>query len=830
MQKISHERIGEYLKTSLDVLEENGNSHPSRLIVKEMEKRLAFDEYEKSLTKTGGVRWEIKFKFWTIGLVKGGYIKKEKKQWYLTKKGESILDREPLELISIISDAYKKWEKSRGDEADEETELTIEEMLGKIDPVDIIPSSMRIDPQSITFSDLVKGVDKSLIQIPPFQRDFVWSAKAITYLLDSIYKGYPIGSFIFWKTNKRLPHHREVGGVKLNDIPRGSLVDYIIDGQQRITSLYAAVKGADIEDDKYRFYFDLTTGAFDYEKIKENGKNKIDSDYTLVPLEQLFVDANEYFKFVKKFPDKISLVLNDLYEKFKTYSFSIIYVQNADEEAGDNNKKDIEKIIRIFSRINDTGRKLSIVAKMIAKCWEKDFDLRKKLNKLIPDKGEFSMIREETVLQIASVILNDKKCKSKNILEDTNINDLEKEWQEIEKALLLALTFVKDKIRIKNLKYLPFDSILVPLSYFYQKVINPSTRQVEQLFNWFWLANLSNRYSATVEGKIEEDCKLFDEIIKDNKVDLDYLVDWPGMTKKLKNQNYSMRNAFCKTVMSLYSYLQPKNIKDNSDIDLVKNFTNYSVNNFHHIFPRNYLKKVKHPSRSYEDSIVNIMFAPRLLNIEMSDRAPREYLEEFQIENEDFNKSLKTHLIKGIDECGLRENDFNKFLDVRAVTITEKFRELAGLKTKTEILLEEEPNTPVDLVEYNLRALINEALTDEYGENYWDENIIPSDIKAVVFKKINQEIKKYPLKKKALEKSENKLLFLDLMDYCKIMLSNWTLFCDIFNSKTDLERYLVDLKNYRNPLKHGRGIDIVTQKHGEASILWFERMLNNSDE
>ncbi len=829
MRNVSHERIGEYLKISLNILKENNNSYPSRLLIKEMEKRLVLDEYEKSLTKTGGIRWIVKFRFFTVGLVKGGYIKKEKKQWFLTKKGEDIVDKEPLELIAITDEAYEQWEKEKGDEIDNETELTIEEILGNINPVDIIPASMRINPSSICFSDLIKGVDKSTIQIPPFQRDFVWSAKEITFLLDSIYNGYPIGSFIFWKSNKQLPHHREIGGIKLNEIPRGFLIDYIIDGQQRITSLYAAVKGADIEGNKYRFYFDLTTGKFDYERLKENGGNKVESDYTLIPLEKLFVDANEYFGYVKKFPDKIGLVLNNLYEKFKNYSFSVIYVQNEEEDLGENNKKDIEKIIKIFSRINDTGKKLTVVAKMIAKCWEKDFDLRKKLSDLIPNEGPLSMIREETILQIASVILNDKKCKSRNIIDDTNIEELEIRWEEIEKSFLMALTFIKDKIRIKNYKFLPFDSVLVPLAYFYNKVKNPSNKQIEQLFHWFWLACLSNRYGATVEGKIEEDCKLFDEMVNGNEIEVDYLVDWQGLVKKLKNQKYNLRNAFCKTVLSLYSYQAPKNLKDNSDVELLESLTSYSRSNFHHVFPRNFLKKIKYPNLDFENSVVNIIFAPAILNIEISDRAPSDYIEDFRDNNNELENTLKSHLITDIKECGLEDDNFDIFIEKRADIIAGKFREVAGLKTKIEVSLEEEPNAPIDMIELNLRLIINQRLEKEYGENYWNQNVVPSDIKQSVSQKIIYEINKYPFKKKELEKSENKLLFLEIMDYNKIILSNWSLFDDLFNSKTELERYFVDLKNYRNPVKHGRKIDIVVQKNGEASVLWFKRMLIDYD-
>lgn len=88
MRSIDFDRIGEYLKTAVDIIAEHNGEYPTRLLVSEMEKRLKPQDYELSKSKSGGVRWVTKFRFWTIGLVKGGYIKKHQKVWYLTDKGE----------------------------------------------------------------------------------------------------------------------------------------------------------------------------------------------------------------------------------------------------------------------------------------------------------------------------------------------------------------------------------------------------------------------------------------------------------------------------------------------------------------------------------------------------------------------------------------------------------------------------------------------------------------------------------------------------------------------------------------------------------------------
>ena len=97
------------------------------------------------------------------------------------------------------------------------------------------------------YSDLILEIQKGIIKIPKFQRDFVWSIEKTANLLDSILKGYPIGTFILWQTDERINDIKNVGNLEIPPTPDGTKVQYVLDGQQRITSLYAAYLGAKIQ-------------------------------------------------------------------------------------------------------------------------------------------------------------------------------------------------------------------------------------------------------------------------------------------------------------------------------------------------------------------------------------------------------------------------------------------------------------------------------------------------------------------------------------------------------------------------------------------------------
>ncbi|WP_300704040.1 DUF262 domain-containing protein, partial [uncultured Campylobacter sp.] len=89
-------------------------------------------------------------------------------------------------------------------------------------------------PISRRYDDIIRNIENGIYQIPKFQRK---SAK----LIESLLKGYPIGSFILWKTKERLKSLKKLGGEILKEIEEGDFVYYILDGQQRITSLYLAI-------------------------------------------------------------------------------------------------------------------------------------------------------------------------------------------------------------------------------------------------------------------------------------------------------------------------------------------------------------------------------------------------------------------------------------------------------------------------------------------------------------------------------------------------------------------------------------------------------------
>ena len=176
-------------------------------------------------------------------------------------------------------------------------------------------------PDSKKYSDLISDIEKGIIKIPKFQREFVWSIDKTAKLLDSILKGYPIGTFIFWQTYERINDIKNVGNLKIPDTPEGTKVQYVLDGQQRITSLFAAYLGAQIQKTGEKFISLYDVLNFNYSKAKELSN---------------------------KFSDDELETIDGYSTAFKTYEFSTVVLR----------KEDIDSAIEVFTRIN-TNRQTS---------------------------------------------------------------------------------------------------------------------------------------------------------------------------------------------------------------------------------------------------------------------------------------------------------------------------------------------------------------------------------------------------------------------------------------------------------------------------------------
>ncbi|KAM3097486.1 DUF262 domain-containing protein [Phormidesmis sp. 146-35] len=534
---------------------------------------------------------------------------------------------------------------------------------------------MRLpEPQTRTFFSLVSDIEKGQIKIPQFQRDFVWTMQKSAGFIDSIIKGYPVGTFIFWRTRERLRSVKDIGKQVLPNPEQGELVDYVLDGQQRLTSLFASLRGVMLkredgrEDDFSKIFVDLDVEESEQIVITDlEGKD----ESSLISILALLKGD---FQVLASYPQRYHEKLGTYKNRIESYQYSIILVRDAP----------IDIATEIFTRINVGGKPLSLFEIMAAKTfdYERNFDLSEKFQELIENLKPFNYetISDATVLQIVSIILS-KECKRQVILQ-LNKNDFINIWGQAVDSIERTVEYFKNSYRIPVSQLLPYNALIIPFSYFFfHHNDKPTGNKQKYLEDFFWRCSLSGRYSSSVESKLAQDIKRIDQILLDELPNYDWSID--TSEEFIKNNGwFSAARSYIKAILCVYSYHQPKSFNDNA----IVNISNYwlkqaNSKNYHHFFPKAHLRAKDYGS-FYINHILNITIVDDFLNKrEIGAKAPSKYMAKFR-ENSNLSSTMATHLIEDLNTFGIWDDDYDKFFDERAKVVS---RELSKRVIKQEV-------------------------------------------------------------------------------------------------------------------------------------------------
>tara|TARA_R110001606_G_scaffold316982_3_gene463765 strand:- start:92 stop:2206 length:2115 start_codon:yes stop_codon:yes gene_type:complete len=536
-------------------------------------------------------------------------------------------------------------------------------------------------PDSKKYTDLISEIQKGQIKIPKFQRDFVWSIDKTAKLLDSILKGYPIGTFILWETNERLNDIKNIGNLQLPPIPDDIKVQYVLDGQQRITSLYAAFLGASIQKEGEKKITDYGSIFVDLEGDIDNNDEQIivseKPESKNISLKNLL--NSKYSDLREKYSNDDIDKIQEYKETFTSYDFSTVVLR----------KEDIDSAIEVFTRINTGGQTLTLFEIMSAKTYDEEqkFDMQDRFQKLLKELevSKYDTISSTVILNVLSLILSkNKECKRKVVLQldKQRIIDI---WDDVISALKESIDYFRSVYRIPVSTLLPYDALLVPFSYFfYFQKEKPKGEQIKYLQEFFWRISLSYRYSSSTESKLAQDIKRIDQILKGERPNYDELKVFLSSPRDLIDTNFSAGNSYCKAVLCLLAYSEPKDFLDNGKVILDNSWLKMANSkNYHHFFPKSYLRK---QGIGNENSIVNITLVGADLNKrKIKAKAPSIYIQDFLDENDGLNKSIKSHLIDNIDDFGIHSDDYNVFLEKRATSIFNALKDRIELKSTEKV-------------------------------------------------------------------------------------------------------------------------------------------------
>lgn len=517
------------------------------------------------------------------------------------------------------------------------------------------------------YTTLLNEIETGQIKIPQFQRQFVWDIASSAKLIDSILKGYPIGTFIYWRTNERLRSVKNIGNINLPEPKDGEFVNYVLDGQQRITSLFAALKGEVITRDNGK------KEDFSHIYIDLNAKD----DEPVVTADISQKDSTEVIKLTTLMFEKGKVIYNtydekhhDLIDNYKAYI-------NSCQFRGINLKDaEIDEATEVFTRLNVGGKDLSLFEIMVAKTYDptRDFDLYEKFQELkqVLQPSKYDTISSATVLQLLAILV-ERECKRKTILRMDKTAFIDA-WDDTVSCLKSAIDFFRS-YGIPVSRLLPYNALLVPFGYFFHHhKSNPTGIVKERLEDFFWRASLGLRYSSAVEGKFVQDIDKIDKIIAGELPKYEWGID-TSEQGIINNGFFSTSKSYVKAILCLYAMQKPKSFDNNLDVNIDNSWLKIGTSkNYHHYFPKSYMKK-NHPEFDYfqVNHILNITIVDGYLNKNrIRAKAPSVYMDKFREENTVLNETMQTHLITDLEKFGIWDNDFASFFKERAKVVSKE--------------------------------------------------------------------------------------------------------------------------------------------------------------
>lgn len=475
---------------------------------------------------------------------------------------------------------------------------------------------------SLSIRKIISQIASGAIRIPSFQRGFVWEPEDVAFFMDSLYKQYPVGAILLWRTREKLNTERQLGRFTLPDPVKDYPIDYVLDGQQRLTSIFSVFQTDLLPEED--------AGWMDIYYIIGSDKNSQQSAF--IALSEEDIDLDKYFpmralfdiifyrKATENLPDSVVIEIDELLTVFQETAIPVQLMETEDKG----------NVAIVFERVNRAGVPLDSFQLLTAWSWSTDFDLQDKLDEL---SAELSECGFEGLAENQDLLM---KCFTGYILGKTSpsaIMDLDgdmigQNFVAIKSGIKSAIDFLKKELHIHSLNYLPYPAMLVSLvKFFGSNKKNGSSfcdEQRKQLIRWFWRSCFSRRYSSGVNSAHETDLLAMEKLIENKNYNISsFKCEIPDYF--FTDNIFNITSVNTKTYIALLASKYPKSFISGANVDLSKTLQIASAKEFHHIFPDKFLQR-QGKKRKQIYQLANFCFLSNADNQKIKDKDPKEYM------------------------------------------------------------------------------------------------------------------------------------------------------------------------------------------------------------
>ncbi|TSK08498.1 MAG: DUF262 domain-containing protein [Geobacter sp.] len=475
-------------------------------------------------------------------------------------------------------------------------------------------------------STILDHIDSGHMALPEFQRGYVWNRDQVRRLFSSLYRRHPVGSLLVWATESADATHRGDGQLA------SGIVKLLLDGQQRITSLYGVLRGAPpkfFDGNKQSFtglFFHLDKQEFEfYQPIK------MKDDPLWIDVTELFLKGNtglgNYIAQIAQNPElapkvgeylgKLNLILG-----IREIKLHVEEVTGKD--------KTIDVVVDIFNEVNSGGTKLSKGDLALAKICAESPEARDKMKKALAgwSKSNFHFDLDWLLRNINTILTGEAKFK---FLHDVATAGFEDGLKRAITSIDQILNLVSGRLGLDHDQVL-FSRFSIPVMTHYldRKKLQLDAQESDKLLFWFIQSAIWGRYSSTTESTIDQDLAA----IEDLNGALDRLISqlrlWHGglMIEPGHFSGWSLGARFYPVLYMLTRVGAAKDWGTGLPLrsSLLGKMSRLEV---HHIFPKAQLYKLGY-NRPDVNAVANFCFLTKLTNLNISDTRPEIYFPQIE--------------------------------------------------------------------------------------------------------------------------------------------------------------------------------------------------------
>lgn len=569
-------------------------------------------------------------------------------------------------------------------------------------------------------NDVLSQIDLGNYALPEFQRGYVWTRSDVRKLMYSLYRDYPVGSLLIWDTATDPDITRGDG------TPSSGTVSLILDGQQRMTSLFGVIRG------KAPQFFDGDASAFtnlyfniDEETFEFYSQQKMKGDRAWVSVSEVIPDSGAFFtKVIAQRPDDMQYYAEAM---TKLNKLSSIKDRNMPVQVVAGEDKTIDVVVEIFNNVNSGGTKLSKGDLALAKICAQWPDMRAEMKAILARLGKKGFwFKQDWLLRCLTVHLTRKAYFSE--LDGVSIADVKNGLKEVENYIGTCLDHISSRLGLDHDRVLGSHyAIVLIVGYLSMKGGKlSSAAEWDKLLFWYVHAFLWGRYAGSTESVLSQDLRVLEdgkgvdgliELIHQNRADL-----------TLRPQDFWGWSKGARFYPLLYMITRVNHARDwGTGIELSQSLLGKNSSlQVHHIFPKHVLYSAG-KTKSMVNALANYAFLTQQTNLDISDQKPEDY---FPIYMEKCPGAIESHCVPTASHL-LTIDAYDAFLEERRKLLAKSANAILEDLWKGKLA---QPSTPMTKMSVTESEDNEEAVIEELVSWLKNEGFAPGikDYSAVI--------------------------------------------------------------------------------------------------